>query len=395
MNFLVTIALCLFIAFVFSELAYKLKLPLVLGQIVAGIIIGVPLVSGHVVGDNTQVVELMADLGIIFLLFLAGLGVSWNRMYGARKDIILIGLFGSFVPFALGFVVMKLLGYTNLLALIVGVCLSITSEGTKARVLMEIKKLRTKLGATMLGAGIIDDVIGLALFITVASILGHKIVSTNLVYSPLEIIGFVAIIVLTFKALPKLIRYEEREEGEVREISLFTTALLLCLLFAIFGQLITGTLTGGIIAAFSAGIIIQLSLSRREEMNIKRHFEIMALSFIIPFFFIGIGLNFDYTAIAIDVPLLLAITSVAIIGKIVGVMLVKPFTHLSWKQLHLIGWGMNSRGAVELVIALLALKAGLLTVPLYSSIVVMTIITTLIFPLVLRYMIKKDPHIMG
>jgi Kef-type K+ transport system membrane component KefB len=341
------------------------------------------------------VVELLSDLGIIFLLFLAGLGVSWNRMYGARKDIILIGLFGSFIPFVLGFVTMKVLGYTNLLALIVGVCLSITSEGTKARVLMEMKKLRTKLGATMLGAGVIDDILGLGLFIVIANVLGHKIFATNLNFSVLEIIGFLAIIALTFKALPKLIRYEEREEGEVKEISLFSTAMLLCLLFAIFGQLITGTLTGGIIAAFSAGVIIQLSLSRREEMNIRKHFEIMALSFIIPFFFIGIGLNFDYSALSIDLPLLIAITVVAIIGKIGGVLLIKPFTKLKWKQLYLIGWGMNSRGAVELVIALLALKAGLLTAPVYSAIIVMTIITTLIFPFALRYMIKKDPHIMG
>jgi Kef-type K+ transport system membrane component KefB len=387
MHFLITITLGLFIAFIFTELAYKLKLPIVVGQIVAGVLVGIPFMTKIVVGGNTDVIQLLSDLGIIFLLFLAGLGVSWNRMYGARKDIVLIGLFGSFIPFALGFVVMKLIGYTNIVALIVGVCLSITSEGTKARVLMELKKLRTKLGATMLGAGIIDDVIGLAAFVGIASYLGHTIIKTNLAYSPLEIIGFLAIIVITFKALPKLIRYEEKEEGEVREISLFTTALLLCLLFAIFGQLITGTITGGIIAAFSAGIIM--------EMNIRKHFEIMALSFVIPFFFIGIGLNFDYASLAIDLPLLLAITSAAIIGKILGVALVKPFTRLSWKQLHLIGWGMNSRGAVELVIALLALKAGLITVPIYSAIVVMTIITTLTFPLVLRYLLKRDPHIMG
>jgi Kef-type K+ transport system membrane component KefB len=395
MHFLITVTLSLFIAFLFAELAYKLKMPLVVGQIVAGIIIGLPFISGFVIGDNTEIVKFMAELGIIFLLFLAGLGVSWNRMYGARKDIMLIGLFGSIVPFGLGFIVMQFLGYSTLLSLIVGVCLSITSEGTKARVLMEMQKLRTKLGATMLGAGIIDDVIGLILFVTIASALGHKIITTNIAYSPLEIIGFVAIIVLTFKALPKLIRYEEREAGEVREVSLFTTALLLCLLFAIFGQLITGTITGSILAAFTAGIIIQLSLQKREEANLRRHFEIMALAFIIPFFFIGIGTEFDYSAIALDVPLIIAITLTAIVGKLIGVLVVKPFSHLSWKQLHLIGWGMNSRGAVELVIAFMALKAGLLTTPIYSAIVVMTLITTLMFPFVLRYLIKKDPKIMG
>lgn len=395
MNFLITIAFSLFAAFLFAELAYKLKMPIVVGQIVAGIIVGIPFVSRYVIGDNSEIIQLMADLGIIFLLFLAGLGVSWNMMYGARKDIVLVGVFGSLVPFALGFGVMKLLGYSTVLALIVGVCLSITSEGTKARVLMEMKKLRTKVGATMLGAGIIDDVIGLVLFIAIAAALGQKIITAELTYSPLEIIGFAAIILLTFKALPKLIKYEERETGDIREVSLFTTAMLLCLLFAIFGLLITGTITGSIIAAFAAGIIIQLSLKRREEMNLRRHFEIMALAFIIPFFFIGIGTQFDYSSLALDIPLVIAITITAIAGKMLGVLLTKPFSRLSWKQLHLIGWGMNSRGAVELVIAFMALKAGLLTTPIYSAIVVMTLITTLTFPFVLKYLVKKYPKVMG
>lgn len=395
MHFLITITLCLFLAFVFTELSYRLRIPLVVGQIIAGIVIGIPLVTQHFIADNTEVVGLLSDLGIIFLLFLAGLGVSWNRMYGAKREIFLLGIFGSFVPFSLGFVLMKLLGHTNLTAMIVGICMSITAEGTNARVLIELNKLRTKIGATMLGAGIIDDVIGLLMFIGVTTLMGQRIITTNLSFTPLELIGFVAIIIFTFKALPKIIRYEEREEGEVKEISLFTTALLLCLLFAIFGQLVTGTMTGSIIAAFSAGVIIQLSLNKTEEMQIRKHFEIMALSFIIPFFFIGVGLNFDYTQLIVDYKLVIALTIVAIIGKIGGVMLVKPFSNLRWRQLHIIGWGMNSRGAVELVIALLALRVGLITTQLYSAIVIMTMITTLIFPFVIKHQIRKYPHIMG
>ncbi len=395
MNVLITIALCLFAAFIASEIAYRLKIPVVVGQILIGIAIGLPAVKGLVIADNNGIIQLMSDLGIIFLLFLAGMGVSWNRMVGARKDIFMMSVFGSFVPFTFGFIVMKVLGYDNLLALIVGVCLSITAEGTNARLLMELKKLRTKIGAMMLGAGIIDDVIGLLLFITIASLLGQRIFTADMEYSPLEMIGFFAILFLTFKILPTLIKYEERERGDMREVSLFMTAMLLCLMFAIFGMLITGTMTGSIIAAFAAGVIIQLSLKRKEEENIKKHFEIMALSFIIPFFFIGIGINFDYTSLTINMPIIALITLAAIVGKISGVLLTKPFTHLSWKQLHLIGWGMNSRGAVELVIALMALKTGLITTSIYSAIVVMTLITTLIFPFVLRFLVKRNPRIMS
>ncbi|NQU78937.1 cation:proton antiporter [Candidatus Woesearchaeota archaeon] len=395
MNFLITITVCLFLAFIFSEIAYRLKMPLVLGQIFAGIIIGIPIIRNTIIGTNSGIIQQLADLGIIFLLFLAGLGVSWNKMYGARKDIILIGVFGSLVPFILGFIMMKLIGFGNVHSLIVGVCMSITSEGTKARILIELKKLNTKIGATMLGAGIIDDVLGLLMFIILTAATGHEIITKNIAYSPIEIIVFIVIIALTFKLLPRLIRFEEREEGEIKEVSLFTTVLLLCLLFAIGGMLITGTMTGSIIAAFAAGVIIQLSLKKREEMNIRKHFEIMSLAFIIPFFFIGIGMNFNFSNIALSIPIIIIITITAIAGKLLGVLLTKPFSKLSWKQLHLIGWAMNSRGAVELVIALLALRAGLLTPMLYSAILIMTIITTLMFPIILRKMIKKHPHIMG
>ncbi|MBW2967732.1 cation:proton antiporter, partial [Candidatus Woesearchaeota archaeon] len=386
---------CLFAAFLFSELAYRLKMPIVIGQMVAGILIGIPFITQYAVAENEPLIQVIADLGIIFLLFLAGLGISWNRMYGARGDIMLIALFGCVISFVLGFCLMKLLGYDTLYALIVGVCMSITAEGTNARVLMEMRKLRSKVGSMILGAGIIDDVIGLVLFVTISAALGETIVSQDLTYSPLEMIGFIAIIVVTFKLLPRLIKYEEREEGEMREVSLFMTAMLLCMLFAIFGQLITGTMTGSILAAFTAGVVIQLSLKHTEEHNIRRHFEIMALAFIIPFFFIGVGLNFDASLLVPDIPLFLMITAVAILGKLIGVFATKPFTKLSWKQLHLVGWAMNSRGAVELVIAFMALRAGLLTPPLYSAIVLMTITTTMIFPFVLKFMVKRDPKIMG
>lgn len=395
MHFLVTITLSLFVVFLFSEIFYRFKFPIVVAQIIAGIFIGFPFVRNFLIGENIGLITLLANLGIIFLLFLAGLEVEWNRLYGVRKDIFLIAIFGAITPFLLGFFTLKLMGYSTVIALVTGICLSITSEGTKARVLMELKKLRTRLGTTMIGAGIVDDSLGLLLFTATIVFFDHKIIPATFLYKPLEIIGFMAVIWVTFKFLPKLIKFEERETKQMREISLFTTVLLLCLAFALFGEYITGTETGSVIAAFIAGIAIQLSLKRKEEKTIRSHFEIMSLAFIVPFFFIGVGLNFNLNELILNWPLLIIITIIAIAGKLIGAFLTKPFTKLTFKQLHLIGWGMNSRGAVELVIALLALKAGLLPLSIYSSIVLMTLITTLSFPFILRIMLKKYPGIMG
>jgi len=393
--FLVTITLCLLLIFIFSELAYKLKIPLVIAQISAGVIIGIPSIRKFVIGDNMDLINVLSDLGIIFLLFLAGLEVEKNKLYGARRDVLLIGIFSSIVPLALGFLVMRLLGYSNVVALIVGISMSITSEGAKTKELIEIGKIKSRLGSIMIGAGIIDYCIGLVMFVVASMISGYTIISVDLVKTPLELGLFIIIVWIVFKSLPRLIAYEEKETKEVREVSMFMTVLLLCLGFAIMGVVISGTLTGAIIAAFVAGIVIQLSMKAKEEHMIKSHFEILALSFIVPFFFIGTGLSFDIGSLIVNIPLLVIIITVGILGKIWGVLLTKPFVKdLSSKQLHLIGWSMNSRGTVDLVIALIALKVGFISASIYSAILIMALFTTLLFPFILKAMIKMHPRIM-
>ncbi len=394
-HFLLTITLSLLVVFIFTEIAYRFKFPMVVAQIFAGIFIGIPQVRNVVIGPNVEIVELLSDLGIIFLLFLAGLEVEKNKIYGARRDVFIIGIFGSLIPLVLGFLTMKLLGYSNLIALIVGISMSITSEGAKVKELIEIGKIKSRIAGIMMGAGIIDDVIGLLMFIIASLFSGYTIISIDLVKTPAQLALFIISVWLIFKMLPKLIEYEEKETKETREVSMFMTVLLLCLGFSIMGIIISGTLTGAIIAAFLAGIIIQLSVKVKEERMIRSHFEILALSFIVPFFFIWTGMAFDYSSLIVNIPLLIIITCVAIFGKIFGVFITRPFVNdLTSKQLHLIGWAMNSRGAVELVIALIAFKAGFISTTIYSAIILMTLITTIMFPFILKAMLKKEPEIM-
>ncbi len=107
------------------------------------------------------------------------------------------------------------------------------------------------------------------------------------------------------------------------------------------------------------------------------------------------GIHFNFQSLVVDPWLLIVIVIVAIAGKIAGSLSAKPFTGLSWGQLYLVGWGMNSRGAVELAIAYLSLRAGLVNAHVYSSLVMMALTTTIIFPFIFRSMVKKDPQIMG
>jgi len=394
MDILLALTLVFLAILLLTELFYAFRIPVVLSYILIGIALSIPAVKSAILGSGAGViVTLLADLGIIFLMFLAGMQIKWNQLYGSSREVIAIGIFGAAVPFLLGFLLMKSLNFSTITALVTGIALSITSEGTKERDLLEIGKLHTRLGSIMVGTGILDDMLGIAAFLAAAFLLGKHVFTP--VASPWLFLAFIAVIWLTFKYLHRIIVFEEHERKQTREVSLFTTTLLIALLFAVFGKLVSGTITGALVTAFIAGIIVQLSLRHSEEQLIQHHFEVMALSFVVPFFFIETGLQFDFSALSVSWPLALAILLTGTAGKLLGALVAKPFTKLSWQQLHLVGWGLNSRGAVELVIALLALRFGMIPPGVYSAIVVMTLVTTFLFPLALDWSIAKYPRIMS
>ena len=147
------------------------------------------------------------------------------------------------------------------------------------------------------------------------------------------------------------------------------------------------------VLAFFIGIMIHsfMGRSRYEIMNLER----FLLVFILPFFFISMGTYFNPEILIQNPLIMLVILATAVAGKIFGTLLTKPFIRLRLKQLYLVGWGMNSRGAVELVIAYHALSIGLISTYIFSSLIVMALVTTVIFPLFIARMIKKEPKIMG
>jgi len=122
--------------------------------------------------------------------------------------------------------------------------------------------------------------------------------------------------------------------------------------------------------------------------------KLVALGFVVPFFFVSVGLNLDVSTIFSNIPLVVATVLVAFLGKILGTLLVKPLSSLSWTQLYYTGWAMNSRGAAELVIALVAVQYGLIPPEIYSALVAMSLITTLTFPPVLARGIHRNPGLM-
>ena len=331
MHIIITLMICIVISFLFTKFAKKLKLSAVIGLIIAGIVMGSPLLALFI-EPNTGVILDLGSLGLIFLMFLAGMEVSFDMLKKEEKDSLIVGSLATIVPFLMGFVAFLFLGFSFFTSLTVGICMSITAEATTSLVLLELNKLKTRIGSLMLESGIIDDILGISLFVFVVYLFTGN----------------------------------------------FTTREVITLVLSVAG--------------FGIGIIVNKFLGREHEKI--NYLENFLMIFVIPFFFISLGVYFSLKSLTLNPLLLIIIVVIAMTGKIAGVMLAGPLIKLPLNKLYLVGWGMNSRGAVGLAVAFIALKIGLLDSILYSGLVFMTLITTLLFPFIIKRMVEKYPDIM-
>ena len=332
MYLIITLFIVLGATYLFTHIGKKMRIPSVVALILCGLFLDIPFFKNLLIYPHSELIFFLGDIALLFLMFLAGLESSWRSLYKERKDATILMITCSIVPFLLGYVSMRLLGFEVLVAMIVGICLSITAEATNARVLMELRKIKSKVGSAIMGAGIIDDIFGLSLFIIGTYIFKASYLQEDLIIA-------------------------------------------------------------GAIAAFFLGLLVQKKIGRKH--HIIGHTEKVILWFIIPFFFISIGMHFDMNALILNPVLLTVIIIIAIAGKLLGSFFAKPFTKFSWKQLHLIGWAMNSRGAVEMALAFIAFRTGLIPTSIYSSLIIMALVTTAIFPFIITSMIKENPKIMN
>jgi len=395
MQILAIVPIILIVAFVLGELFKRLGLPSVVGQILAGILFGIPLFESVLFNDapTLLIIDFLATLGILLLLFLAGLEIDIEKVKETSRDSILISLSSAILPFILGFGFITIFfpQYGFLTALIFGGALMVTSEGTKVKVLMDLNSLNTRLGAVMLAAGAIDDVFEV-LFLSIVVVMAKGGSFMELATVPLEMIIFIVIAFISFKAISKILHHLDKHTKD--ETELFSIVIIFILVLAALSESLN---VGYLIGAIIGGFLLQISMkgiSRRHKRALITEIKLIALGFVVPFFFANVGLKFDISTIFSSIPLVIVTVILAFVGKMLGTIMIKPFSSLNLKQLYYIGWAMNSRGAAELVIALIAFQYGLIPLEIYSALVAMSIITTLTFPPVLARGIKKTPKLM-
>jgi Kef-type K+ transport system membrane component KefB len=381
--------------------AAKIKQPAVFGELLAGIIIGpsvagliagqlgwaVPISPGSLAGEvvsTGDVVSIFGDIGIVLLLFLAGLSIDVDEFKAEGRSSTIVAASGVIMAFILGFVVATLCGWTSMQAAFVGAVLTATSVGITVRTLIDINRLHTKIGMTILGAAVIDDVFGIVILSILSGLAFGTISALGVVETvALIVLFFTVVIYIGFKAAPKLFTWVSRLPAE--EITLAVALALVFLIGALADQVRIATITG----AFIAGLI----LSKTPVVGTLRDkISIIGYGLFIPLFFVEMGVSTNVSALAGAGFLALALVGVSIFDKVAGCGIGALLSGFSFRDSLRIGVGMMPRAEVALVIAAIGIKTEILKGPigaqLFSITVAIVLFTSLITPIMVKIAFK-------
>ena len=391
LNFLAATVIILVAAKVGGYASIRLGQPSVLGELLVGIILG-PTVLNMLggwplfAGDDhlSASLTLFAEIGVILLMFLAGLELDLRDLLRSGRVAALAGTLGVLVPLAGGFVTARLLGVETVEAIFIGLALSATSVSISAQTLMELGVLRSKVGLGLLGAAVFDDILVVLLLSGASVVFGAADSGAGIGMILLRMVLFlVGASAVGVYLVPRLM---DRVEGLPISQVVPTAALVICFLFAWASEALGGM--AAITGAFMAGLFLARTSYAH---HIEGRLAALAYGLFVPIFLVNIGLQANLRAISGSAwYLAIALTAVAIISKVAGSglgALAGGFTRRESLQL---GVGMISRGEVGLIVASVALRAELLTPEVFSGVVFMVIVATLVTPPLLRLAYRND-----
>jgi Kef-type K+ transport system membrane component KefB len=387
------ILLTLFIIFIAAqlgaEIAQRLKLPGVVGEIAAGCVVGPSLlgwISPEQIVAGTPL-DVLAEIGVVLLLFSVGLETRLDDLKKVGKSAFLVGLLGVVVPFGAGALWAHGEGFEWVKSLFVAAAFVATSAGITARVLQELGVLQRTESRVILGAAVIDDILAMLLLGIVSSLQGGG--SLNLQSLLLTLAGAVGFVAIVGWGGTRIMRRQSNWlEAPISPHSALTLVLALCLGLA---WLSTRFGLAAIIGAFLAGMIAS-ETRQRDELE---HQTLPLLSFLTPFFFVvtGAKINLAELASADALWMLAVVTVVAIASKLAGGFL--GALSLGRRSATIVGFGMVPRGEVGVVIASLGLTAGVFSERIYAIIVAMSLLTAMMTPPVLAWLLKRQRDAQG
>ncbi len=401
--FFLSLAIVLAVARLFGEIARRYGQPAVLGEILAGIVLG-PTVFGTIApGIQAQLFpqsgalpvafQAITTLAIALFLLVAGLDVDLSSVFRQGRSSLVISCFGIVIPFVLGFAcawgMPRAFGAEPdsgrlLFALFVGTALSVSALPVIAKTLLDLDMYRSDLGMTVISVAVIDDLVGWLLFAIILGMMGKATDAVFSVPATITLTLLFAVLMLTLgrwiihRALPPVQAYTSWPGG--------------VLSFAVVGGLLCAAFTEwigvhAIFGAFFFGVALGDSRHLREK---TRHTLENFVSFIFaPLFFGTIGLRVNFAA-HFDPTLVLAVILVACAGKIVGCSLAARLARFPWREALAVSMGMNARGGMGIILALLALEAGLIRERMFVALVVMSLFTSIIAGDLMQRLLRRE-----
>jgi Kef-type K+ transport system membrane component KefB len=359
----------------------RLKLPAVLGEILAGVALG-PYALGWI--QPTDTIHSIAEIGAIFVLFYAGLETSPRDLIRVGRQALLVAVAGIVVPFVLGFAYMKWHGDPSTEAVFVGAAMVATSVGITARVLGDLQVLSTRTAKIILGAAVFDDILGMVLLALVAGLAsGGEQEWLHLSILTAEAAAFTVFMIFV---APHLVR---RIQPRMDQLSTQNAPLAIALGICLFlSWLSTAIGMAAIIGAFFAGLMFA---DYAPQWNLLPRVGAIT-EFLGPFFFFSIGSRLDIRLFSGEILLVAVVVSLlAIVSKVIGCGL--PLLGEGWSTVFRVGVGMMPRGEVALIIALVGLNSQIVTQSTYAIVVFMTAVTTILAPPLLRYLFRNPAQV--
>ena len=363
--------------------------PAVFGELLVGVLLGPSLLNiTHLPFiTNIHIEDFLSELGeigVLLLMFLAGLELHLKDLAKNTRVAAVSGILGVVLPVGLGLAFGELTGMDFNHGLFLGLTLGATSVSISAQVLIELNRIRSKVGLALLGAAVFDDILVILLLSIFLAFLsgGSSLVQILLVFGKMLLFLLLSA-AFGLWGLPRLTRWAARLPVSQ---NVTTLAIIIMLVYGLAAELLGG------MAAITGTFIAGLMFARTPEKNtIETNLHALSYAFFVPIFFVSIGLSVNLRSMSIHTLwIILGISLIAVVGKIIGAGGGAMLCKFSWRESLQLGIGMVSRGEVGLIIAKLGLDSGYLPAEIFSAIVAMILITTLVTPLLLRAAFRAD-----
>lgn len=378
---ILSILLILISAWIGGSVSKKLGYPAILGELIIGIILG-PALAGIL--ETSEMINVLAEVGIILLMVYIGIEINFKDLGKASWPGLLAAAGGFIVPFGMGYYTILYFGGTQMAAIFVAIAVGVTSLATKSRILVDLKLLNTRIAYVLMAGALISDTLALIIFAGIVSFVDAGSIDTwGLVFvAGKAILFFVVTALAGIYLLPLLGKYLISRNIKSRT---FHFTLILIIVFA-FAELAEMAGLHSILGAFMAGLFIREGIFNRQiSKEIHEMFHDISIGFLAPIFFVSAGFNVTLDVFQTDLALLVAVTGVAMAGKIFGTALFYLPSGYGWREGITVGTGMNGRGAVEIIIAGIGLQMGIISAEIFSILVFMAIFTTLTVPFFLTW----------